>query len=148
MGSAGQQKNKNPMFSWVLLWVAHLNPHPMYLENIPISITDGKNRADPNRNQLTITYTSAEAIFSEITNKIKYLVEAVGFEPTSENHQPEAHTCLSPRLDLASSGASGKAPESASPVHLIFPPRTMSERPAWFLTSLRLFRRRPRNALA
>ncbi len=75
------------------------------------------------------------------------MVEAVGFEPTSENLQPEAHTCLSPLLNLASSGASGKAPESASPVFLIFPPRTKSERPAWFLTSLRLFRRRPRNAL-
>jgi len=55
------------------------------------------------------------------------MVEAVGFEPTSENRQPEAHTCFSPRLDLASSGASGKAPESASPVCLIFPPRTTRE---------------------
>ncbi len=40
----------------------------------------------------------------------------MGFEPTSENLQPEAHTCLSPHLTLTSSGALGRAPESASPV--------------------------------
>ncbi len=29
------------------------------------------------------------------------MVEAVGFEPTSENRQPEAHTCLSPHFKLS-----------------------------------------------
>ena len=29
------------------------------------------------------------------------MVEAVGFEPTSENRQTEAHTCFSPRLKLS-----------------------------------------------
>ena len=55
------------------------------------------------------------------------MVEAVGFEPTSENLQPEAHTCLSPLLNLASSNASGKALESASPVFLILPSRAELE---------------------
>jgi hypothetical protein len=59
--------------------------------------------------------------------KCNKLVEAVGFEPTSENLQPEAHTCFSPRLNLASSNASGKALESASPVYLILQPRTERE---------------------
>ena len=71
----------------------------------------------------------------------------MGFEPTSENCQPEAHTCLSPHLNLASTGALGKAPESASPVFLIFPPQTNSGRPAWFVTSLQQFRHPSRNAL-
>jgi len=29
------------------------------------------------------------------------MVEAAGIEPASENRQPEAHTCLSPRFKLS-----------------------------------------------
>ena len=56
------------------------------------------------------------------------MVEAVGFEPTSENRQPEARYMLFPSfIALTSAGASGKAPESASPVFLILPPQATQE---------------------
>ena len=47
------------------------------------------------------------------------MVEAAGIEPASENHQPKAHTCLSPHLVVVFSGALGKAPESTIPGVLI-----------------------------
>lgn len=75
------------------------------------------------------------------------MVEAVGFEPTSENLQPKATTCLSPLLVLASSSASGRALKSASPLFLAPLPRTMQRGQPESLTSLRPVRRRPGDAL-
>ena len=51
------------------------------------------------------------------------MVEAAGIEPASENHQPKAPTCLSPRLVVVFRGASGRAPQSTIPAILAQPLR-------------------------